>query len=179
MVAPIPEDARAWLDELLRDREHPGWSAFSRLVRGACQRAGVVDEDQVEDVFVRVLGKLPGWRGRYAGELFMWVLAIARNMKLDEAKRAQAQKRAGALVVYDDARSWGHHRAWIVADALVLERELEDAGGVELGATVRLLVKGADVEDVALATGLSWSGAQKRVRRARQAVAAVLMPAVS
>lgn len=175
----IPAAARPWVVELLADREHAGWTELVNVTQAIARRVGIIDEDERAEVVLRVYVRLGTWRGSTREALFGWIAVVARNVGADVAKTRRAQKRghgwtrvhasATGVEVLDvlPARHWSA----VEVQAGLLAREVLDALPDELAPVAAGLLSGASVADVAQATGLTPSGAEKRRASVRRAVA--------
>lgn len=137
-------------------------------------KAMVRDEDLArdltQDTFVRAFRSLAGFRGD--ARLTTWVLAIARNVALNRARRRRLEERwhvvTDALPEVADPRSAEDSRDPLLLDALAA------LPAAQREATALYYLEDLDVESVARLTGRPANTVKSDLRRARVALRAAL-----
>ena len=133
-----------------------------QIVRGRTLRPEDVD-DLSQDVMVRIIERLPTWRGD--APITHWAARIAVNFCIDHGRRVRRQPRApSAPEVADPASN---------PDDAVAARDLVERLLAGLSTKDRLVVHLLDLEgwtvpEVALRTGWSRLAIRLRVHRARK-----------
>lgn len=133
-----------------------------QIVRGRTLRGEDVD-DLSQEVMVRIIERLPTWRGD--APITHWAARIAVNLCIDHGRRLSRRPRAPSAREVADPTG--------PTDDAVAARDLVDRLLAELSAKDRLVVHLLDLEgwtvaEVALRTGWSRLAIRLRVHRARK-----------
>lgn len=167
-------DRNAWVDDLIRVRDHRDRAAFARLfahfaprVKGFLMKAGSdadVAEDCAQDVMVTV------WRKAHLfdpsrASVATWVFTIARNRRIDLARKDRRPE--------PEDLGWGPEPDTAQDDTLALQQETEQLGRAlrSLPQKQRELIERAYFGDlshreIADATGLPLGTIKSRIRLA-------------
>ncbi len=156
------------------DGDRLALSAFVRATQSDVWRfcAHLVDRDAADDltqeVYLRAMRSIPTFRGDSRART--WLLAVARNVAVDEIRRRQRHRRLAAP----------HHRDTPDAtDAVAVQHLIAELPLPRREAFVLTQLLGFNYQDAARAAGVPVGTIRSRVARARQSLLAALDDAES
>lgn len=135
-------------------------------VRAVCHRLGSDGEvdDLVQDVYLRAVRALPGYRGD--APVLPWLLAIARNTCADHVRRRQRERRL-------DERAKGEPATLTVAPPEYTDDLLDALDPDRRDAFVLTALRGFSYVEAAARLGCPVGTIRSRVARARADLAAM------